>query len=152
MTRSEATATTGTIDHYATEIMDMIGEDMLEGVMPKSVVSFEELHEHVDANEYMIQADVPWSPDDETAMTFYVAVQDEVTARLARRATVLAVGSMVRFYLGETPELHDGVITEAYRPDGEDAGLVTVRGDDGVQRMLAVSDIRANTDEDEDDA
>jgi hypothetical protein len=41
-----------------------------------------DLHDWCDANEYMINADVPYDPGNEPVMDFYIAVQDAVTARL----------------------------------------------------------------------
>ncbi len=137
---------TETIDHYATQIMVMIGEDIYEGVVPETAISFSELHEYVDANEYMIQADVPWDPDDEPTQAFYVAVQDEVTDRLARRGKLAEPGVDVRFYLGDTPELHYGVTVSPYLTGGEYPGHVEVRGTSGLQTdvvwVLNVSDVR----------
>lgn len=148
---AEGMTTNGTMtpeirDRYADEIWVSINEDMLEGRVNKRAASFSELHEYVDANEYMIQADVPWNPDSEQTQDAYVAVQDEITDRLARHANLTA-GTRVRFYLGDTPETHPGVITEPYYTDGEYAGHVMVKDADGTEQVLHVSDIRVDTDD-----
>jgi hypothetical protein len=76
-----------TVEEYAAAIMEMIIEDLDGnadiGERLRTARSFTDLHNHVDANEYMIHARVPFDPDDLVAMDFYVAVQDEVTRRLA---------------------------------------------------------------------
>jgi hypothetical protein len=76
------------VDRWADEIMSMIDDDIdmavssRGDVMPATVASFSELHEYVDANDYLISAEVPWSADD---MSVTNAVTDEVTRRLAAR-------------------------------------------------------------------
>lgn len=42
----------------AESIMDGVREDVMRGTVPESISSFEELHEHVDANMYGLTADV----------------------------------------------------------------------------------------------
>lgn len=65
---------------YADKIKAMIREDVASGQVPASVTTFEELHEHVDANEYLIDADVPWEegPDGLTDLGPTNAVTDVV--------------------------------------------------------------------------
>lgn len=78
------------INRYAAEIMDMIGQDMIEGTVPDTIKSFTELHNHVDANEYSIQADVPFDIDGENDLLH--AVEAEVGRRLAERYDAMLKG------------------------------------------------------------
>lgn len=75
---------TKTVDQYAEEIMVMIKEDIIAHPSMSEARTFSDLHDHIDANEYMIIADVPYDPDDETVMGFYIDVQDAVTRSLAQ--------------------------------------------------------------------
>jgi hypothetical protein len=86
------------VNRWADEIMVMIDEDIdfavshRGDVMPHTVSSFSELHEYVDANDYFIQAEVPWSIDDQDVTN---AVGDEVTRRLAARTAVKYTADLV---------------------------------------------------------
>jgi hypothetical protein len=70
-----------TVSDYADLIMVMVREDIADGTVPAGVASFTDLHDHVDANEYLIHADVPWGTDDPDS-TVTNAVTDEVSRRL----------------------------------------------------------------------
>jgi hypothetical protein len=80
---------------FADKVMTMIDEDIADGTMPADVASFTDLHDHVDANTYLIDALAGAFPrggndaevlfgDAEIAMGN--AVSDEVNHRLAERA------------------------------------------------------------------
>jgi hypothetical protein len=82
------------IQRYAADVQRMITEDMTAGVIPDTARSFAELHDHVDANEYVISALDGYQPrgddlsevmfsDAETAMAN--AVTDAVDAWLRSR-------------------------------------------------------------------
>jgi hypothetical protein len=84
------------IQRYAAEVQRMITEDMTAGVIPDTARSFAELHDHVDANEYVISALDGYQPrgdensevitsDAETDMAN--AVMDAVDAWLRTRGT-----------------------------------------------------------------
>ena len=53
------------VRRYADAIMIAIKADMDAGIVPRSVSTFTELHDYVDANEYAVQAGVPWGTDPE---------------------------------------------------------------------------------------
>jgi hypothetical protein len=82
------------IQRYAASVQSMIMEDMTAGVIPDTARSFSELHDHVDANEYVIMALDGYQPrgdegsevitsDAETAMAN--AVMDAVDTWLRTR-------------------------------------------------------------------
>lgn len=76
-----------TVAEYADRIWTLIGEDVVEGVVPPTVTTFSDLHEHVDANDYTLQVGVPWgadvaTDDDPAGVRFTNAVEDEVSRRL----------------------------------------------------------------------
>jgi hypothetical protein len=81
------------ISAWADRIMTQIDEDMASGQVPPDAASFAELHDHVDANDYLDAAGVPWGTDlpgqddDPAGVRIVRAVQDEVTRRLAGRRT-----------------------------------------------------------------
>jgi len=75
---------------YADRIMAMIREDM-EGPfphgkqVPRDVASFTALHDYLDANDYWVQAGVPWGTDPgagEDGAEMVNAVCAEVSRRL----------------------------------------------------------------------
>ena len=53
------------LEGYVKEVKRLITVDLDNGTMPKDVKTFSELHDHVDANEYLIQGmpDYDWGPD-----------------------------------------------------------------------------------------
>ena len=53
------------VRRYADAIMIAIKADIDAGIVPRSVSTFAELHDYVDANEYAGQAGVPWGSDPE---------------------------------------------------------------------------------------
>jgi len=65
----------------ADRVCAMIAGDMRAGVVPATVTSFEELHEHVDANEYLTVA-VPDRADGTFDTALIDAVTEVVDARL----------------------------------------------------------------------
>lgn len=77
-------------DYATTEVLG----DIAEGILPESVASFSDLHEHVDANDYVQDVpygdDVPAEAGDPAGVRFVVAVQDRVTAMLADRTRIVA--------------------------------------------------------------
>jgi hypothetical protein len=58
-----------------------IDDDIAAGGLPGSVASFTDLHDYVDANDYLQDAGVPM-PTAKGGIDTIVAVQDEVTRRL----------------------------------------------------------------------
>jgi hypothetical protein len=76
---------TAAVSLYAERIMAMIREDAERSQVPRDVASFTALHDYLDANEYLIQAEVPWGTDpgagkDGSEMVNVVC--DEVSRRL----------------------------------------------------------------------
>jgi hypothetical protein len=51
------------IAQYAAEIIDMVDDDIHGGAIPADVTSFVDLHSYVDANCYLIDAEIPWGAD-----------------------------------------------------------------------------------------
>jgi hypothetical protein len=81
-------ATTEQISRWADEVMAQIRDDMDEGVVPRTVREFRDLHDYVDANEYTLNIGVPWgsdvaADDDPAGVALVTAVEDEVNRRLA---------------------------------------------------------------------
>jgi hypothetical protein len=72
------------ISEYADRIMAEIDGDIQAGHVPATVASFSELHDHVDANEYLTDAGYWWENTDES-MAFVNAVEAEVSRRLTAR-------------------------------------------------------------------
>lgn len=73
------------ISEYADRIMALIAGDVAAGLVPRGVGSFSRLHDHVDANDYLIEAKVPWSTDPgagEDGSELVNAVTDEVDRRI----------------------------------------------------------------------
>jgi hypothetical protein len=57
-------AETLTPDLYAAQVLSAILSDVAAGIVPAAqVASFVDLHDHVDANEYLIDAEVPFDDD-----------------------------------------------------------------------------------------
>jgi hypothetical protein len=77
------------VRRYADAIMVAIQADMDAGIVPRSVSTFTELHDYVDANEYAVLADVPWGSDpealkyDNSGYALVNAVEGAVSAMLA---------------------------------------------------------------------
>lgn len=67
---------------YADRVMVLVDEDIESGQVPADVATFSDLHSHVDANEYLIQTDVPYDMND---LVMINAVSDEVSRRLTVR-------------------------------------------------------------------
>jgi hypothetical protein len=55
--------TAKTVGEYADLVMTFIDEDIDEGDVPWGVTDFSALHDHVDANEYLLHAGVPHGAD-----------------------------------------------------------------------------------------
>jgi hypothetical protein len=72
-----------TDDAYAAELLNMIREDIASGQVPATVSTFSELHDYVDANDYIIQSSLyshrNWSDDREETIN---RVTDLVDAAL----------------------------------------------------------------------
>jgi hypothetical protein len=98
-----------TVEQYADEIMAMVLEDMNEDSAMRDARNFSDLHDWCDANEYMINADVPYDPGNEPVMSFYVDVQDAVTRRLEGQwqARMIAQASSVATTVVATLDLSD---------------------------------------------
>lgn len=75
-----------TVESYADAIMARVDADMREDPPLREFRVFADLHDWCDANEYMIQARVPYDPDSPDVMAFYVSVQDAITERLEARS------------------------------------------------------------------
>lgn len=73
------------IHEYADKIMIEIDKDITAGILPANVSTFVELHDHVDANEYITDAGHYWDNTDEN-IAFVNAVESEVNRRLSERS------------------------------------------------------------------
>ena len=67
---------------YARRILAAIDADVLEGILPAGVRTFTDLHDHVDANDYLDEAGVPYEAT-VASNEVTAAVQDAVTALLS---------------------------------------------------------------------
>jgi len=74
-------ATEQQIQEWAQKIAAAIREDMNEGVVPGNARTFEDLNDHVDANDYLEDAEVPYDITIE-ANNLTVTVQEAVEALL----------------------------------------------------------------------
>jgi hypothetical protein len=72
------------IGHWADLIIAAIDDDIAEGALPASVRSFTDLHDYLDANDYLQDAGVPFDATTATTATIdlTVRVQEEVNHRL----------------------------------------------------------------------
>jgi hypothetical protein len=80
------------VARYADAVMAEIDTDMAADVLPVAVATFGELHDHVDANEYLQEAGVPFGTDPGAGADGCEAVNavaTEVSRRLAARAASL---------------------------------------------------------------
>jgi hypothetical protein len=71
---------------YAAKIVSEIRKDQAVGLVPADVTRFAELHDYVDANDYLSGADVPFGTDPgagDDGCEMVNAVCDEVSRRLA---------------------------------------------------------------------
>ncbi len=93
---------TRTASEYAGEIMAEIDSDITATVVPATVASFSELHDYVDANDYTIQAGIPYDLQADGGMDLVHDVEEEVTRRLAARAP-LGPGYPVRYWAPQDP-------------------------------------------------
>ena len=66
---------------WAAQILTAIDDSIAEGALPTTVRSFTELHDYCDANDFLIEAEVPYDATDAT-IALIVAVQDAATAAL----------------------------------------------------------------------
>lgn len=83
--------TTGrTVDEIASHVLTEIGRDIDLERVPRDVRSFSELHDHVDANDYLVDlAPIGDSVDADANLALCNAVTDIVNAALERRLLVL---------------------------------------------------------------
>jgi len=74
------TSTKTRIANYVRTVRAMILEDVRDGHVPPTVRDFSQLHDHLDANDYLAQAGVEWgdSGDTEADLADVNAVQDAV--------------------------------------------------------------------------
>ncbi len=76
---------TAAASRYVDRIMAMIREDAERSQVPRDIASFAALHDYLDANDYLIQADVPWGTDPgagKDGAEMVNVVCDEVSRRL----------------------------------------------------------------------
>ena len=77
------------VARFADAIIAMIDADIAIGVLPTGVATFGELHDHVDANEYLQEVGVPFGTDPGAGTDGCEAVNAvaaEVERQLAARA------------------------------------------------------------------
>jgi len=80
---------TATVRDYALKIMDAIESDYANGTLYQCVSSFTELHDQVDANDYLQHANVPWLEGTDTPESYGNQVLDLVDLMLNMRAAGL---------------------------------------------------------------
>lgn len=79
------------VNEYAARVMDMIGDAFAEGAIPTSVNHYHALHQWCDANDFLLDASVPWGTDlpaDVDPNQIWVDVETEVQRRLRARTDV----------------------------------------------------------------
>lgn len=118
---------------YADKIMHMIVDDMISRQVSTEADSFQDLHDDVDANMYMIDAEVPWEGEDVELMNDYVGVQDIVDLRLRAGRPTLVEGLMG----GDVASFDWGVTWYTVATDENDGGQVEI---DGGELIEAASD------------
>ncbi|PZG15605.1 hypothetical protein C1I95_19220 [Micromonospora craterilacus] len=69
------------VSRYADVICAAIDDDISEGVVPPGIGSFVDLHRYLDANEYLIDASVPYDGT-QASLDLTNTVQNLVVARL----------------------------------------------------------------------
>lgn len=72
------------VSEYADAVMGLIHDDVLAGFVPVTAASFSELHDHVDANEYVLQV----MGADAFDVALANRVTDDVDSRLRSRGGV----------------------------------------------------------------
>ena len=80
------------VARYADTIIAMIDADIAIGVLPTGIATFGDLHDHVDANEYLQEAGVPFGTDPGAGMDGCEAV-NAVAAEVERQLTARAAAS-----------------------------------------------------------
>lgn len=78
------------VEGVARQVYSEILSDMQSGQVSPSVRTFTELHDHVDANDYISEVpwgtDLPHQKDDPAGVRLVVAIQNRVNELLERRA------------------------------------------------------------------
>jgi hypothetical protein len=74
-------ATDPRITGWASQILTAVDESIAEGFLPATVRSFTDLHDFCDANDFLIDAGVPYDATEAT-IELTVAAQDTVTSLL----------------------------------------------------------------------
>lgn len=77
------------------EIKRLIKVDVKAGIIPQTVKSYSELHDYVDANEYLGELDYPISEDDRDNEIALSEWTDKANARMDIVNDWIASGSMV---------------------------------------------------------
>lgn len=96
------------VQSYAHDVITLIREDMASGKVAASVRGFPDLHDYVDANEYLIQVGLPWGTDG--AYLLNNAVSDEVDHWLRTRVPTYTA---TRTLADADPQTRTGFITPA---------------------------------------
>ena len=119
-------------EYAKTEVLN----DIAEGTLPTSVAGFSELHDHVDANDYV--ENVPFggelaTAEDPHGVRFVALVQDRVTAMLADRARIVAeknarIVAEPREEGGVTVRAGSAVVTVYF--DGDELQVEVLEGDE----------------------
>lgn len=82
------------LDRWAADIMVMVQEDVDSHRIPRGIRTFSDLHNYVDANEYLLATPCPWgsdaaNQDDDCGVRFHNDLSDRVTALLITQADKL---------------------------------------------------------------
>jgi hypothetical protein len=78
-------AGTLTLGQFTDEVMRVIDDDIREGVLPADAATFSDLHDHVDANDYLLDAAGMATPTDDDGLELPNAISGEVDRRLRDR-------------------------------------------------------------------
>jgi hypothetical protein len=95
----ETVTVCGNEHEYASQILTTIGDLVHEGVLPATTAKWEDLHRHVDANEFTMDLEVPWGRNvepteaDPDGYRITVAIENEVDRRLKEQAAFCTYGN-----------------------------------------------------------
>lgn len=132
---------TKTVAEYTQDILDMIRDDIANGRVPRTLDGWSGLEGHVDANEYLIDAKVPWGTDADGYVTdediaFTRAVQDAVEEAIKAGAFtrprwgVWSGGHQQFFWIGaeeaKAQEARQEYVGPAHKLDPEDLTVMAV--------------------------
>lgn len=131
------------VSRWADAIIEMIEEDIRTGRVPASVATFSELHDWVDANDYLTQAEIPWGSDEladgPAEQRLVNIVSTEITRRLMRRtATTFEVLEINLFTIAERLRVDYGIRAFVDHTGGNTATVYLGEPDDDMRYIISM--------------